>query len=543
MDEPVEQLTVDQVKNAYHSFRVEVNSKEGVVQRAASAVGSLRPRSSEEEIKTRQQSLDEKKERIDNQRRISGLQLGPSIQVSDRKVSEQLDAEKFILFRLLTTGEYRRLITPAAAAKVVGLRWAREVFPDGVNGPNLQVKDFDGNLLPEGFIQEVGNNQNLRDQTGRRREFYLRVAKDPKLFKLREQVYRTEIFHLEPEEYEDLVAEAVLKKISDLRNRDLGYGENEAASKGLEMEIYKKDNLTQPGVRINLEAMQELGVPVTYDGCRELPLPWSVSMRDQLRALYEMIKAGVIPVEYSINFHLNFGGADWHEGLEDAFVLQQIIDASGMMNAASLRPVKLNNGSDIGIYLQGYGEKELIERVVSPRGQPVRIRMNGVLELRHFQQRWADSQITVINSELPEEDKNWAYKRELWSMFRDLNNIGAMVEAATASIRLKTGKSSDPERDTELARVWEIAKLRNLELADKFKIDDAKALYADIKKDGKDARKLETRFSKLRWEVVKMVKNSGKPDAEGNVSDITAEYRGLVKEIKTKVRSIEHQSD
>jgi hypothetical protein len=318
--------------------------------------------------------------------------------------------------------------------------------------------------------------------------------------------------NIDQSEYERRVAETIRKMVRKIRDGDARASVGEVSTKGLEIEVGPKGNYLDTKILNRLDSMQQLGVPVTYDWGRELPMPYSISMRDQLRAVYEMRRCNVIPKDHLMNFHLNFGGCDWHKGIPDAMILRQIIDSANLLNSTCAAPTPPTESDPPGLYVNDGGRrKQLIEdRPSGPSGLPVAIRANGVLETREH-----------------------GYEENFFKLVKDLSTIGALVEAASASVRLQSGRSTEEIRDTKLANVWGWVRAENMRILKSAGVDEAEYFYDQVERYKEDTFRIERRFAVLRWECVRQAKEK---------AGFVNEYKKVLIEARKRVRAIERES-
>lgn len=153
---------------------------------------------------------------------------------------------------------------------------------------------------------------------------------------------------------------------------------------GLELEIinynFSNDDVSEAAKLKSkkIDALQEVGLPITYDALREVPLPYSQSVHEQLKAFLYLLHAKIIEgSDDHIGVHLNIGG---FKRLDSNFyVLQQMVSAAGLMEEEIdpldfFHPLYENNE---------HWAKPLYEwDLKSPRGLPFKVRRNGVIEFR-----------------------------------------------------------------------------------------------------------------------------------------------------------------
>ncbi len=507
----------------------------------AQEVGAVRPAATLSEMIERRNSLSNYRHAHNE---ISMRKTGkpwrmPEIRPSDRSYKGELKPEYLVMMRLLTTGEYKKEISTSLAGELVARRWGKEIFVSEQNEPNFDVKDLSNNVLPRELIERLDKDETL-DNVQKRAAFVKAILNTPEYLAVRRQIFGEEIKKMRPEEWDILVADAVGKLIAKLRKKDDKSGKGEKVTKGVEIEILQPKGANFVKILPRLDAVQDLQIPVNYDGVREFPLPFSASTRDQLRAIYEMIKSGVISEGYGMNFHINLGGANWRNGIPEALEMLQICDAALLMNVNQL-PVSQSDGKEPGIYwTHAESRKPLVEDSYHVRGMPIKIRDSGVLELRWMGPVGGVSWRMLIaeRDKVSDSKKKELLDQEFREMARDMINIGAISEAAAAHIRLETHKSIDPEKDIQLAQVWEWAKLENRSLIDKYskkyRLKDTQRIYDDVRTYDIRAPDLEDRYAVSRFNFI---------DASKKNPIFRKEYKGILREVRKRVREIQREDE
>jgi hypothetical protein len=495
-------------------------SKQVSIETASNSVSDIRPDATEHEIAGRSLELKRKWEAIKKEQNKRVVEIRPSGKV----ILEQLKPELFTLTRLLISREYRRRTSNIKAAGLVVQRWAREIFSDDQDLPNLTFTDSTGNALPTELIMNIHKDPDLDTLAKKREKLCNSFLNNPEFSDIKREILDVEIKKLTQTEYETLIPEAILKEIRRLRRKDKLAQPRDTLTTGLEIEIEAPQDPRVTKIK-NLNRRIALtdkfgGVPVTYDGVAEMPLPYSFNIRDQLRVLYELYKLGLIPPDYNVGIHFNSGGnVDWGRGVSDALELMQICYSADILGSSRyyIEDEFLNN-ENRRVVNNGWGRKPLFEfNQDGPAGFPIVIRDNGNLELR-FNSHTADF-----------------YKES-----KDLVTTETMLEIAAASLRLNQNVSTNVSKDKAMADVWTYIKTENRKLLSEQRNGElAERVYSFTDYGGNAERDYGTllwktlRFSALELRIKEQSRGSLEKDT------YLYRYQELCREARRRVRLIQ----
>ena len=466
------------------------------IQRAAFAVGELRPDATPAEKMQEEDLLNWRKGHFeehfishqipkDNKEPYQILPIECLITENDKRISEKLEPEGLVLMRLLVTGDWKKKFDKPTAGTLILSRWTKGIFPDDQKGrPDLNYRGYGKYEFPAELISEVCSMESTLQ--GRRRAFKIAIASGPKYADVRnKQLWGVEFKHLPVDEYSQVAAAALIKEVNGIMDKDRTNGVGLATiTCGLELEM---ESRTKDIGRKDIDSLRRLGIPVTYETVafgREIPLPYSSSL-GQVRAIFELFKMGIIGGETNVNLHINLGQLGKVID-EDIFVLNGLIMSGDLVKSSSKW---VNNPKDKPLIYNEYSRKPLLSGDLNgPRGLPFLQRLDkSTLEFRGGYILTGESFIKFA---------------------RDLTAISAMGEALAAFRRLKWGESGDNlEQDTQLAKVW-------VELKENFRqeaennIEGYKDFEVEYAKDGNSMVDLEKKYALVQSKILNSVKNA-----------------------------------
>lgn len=104
---------------------------------------------------------------------------------------------------------------------------------------------------------------------------------------------------------------------------------------GVEIELgrptaFRKNSAENREYLDAVDGLQLLGVPVTYDALRELPLPYSSRASEQLKAILSLMQAGILRPDHKFRFQVTTGNfrGDLHEHLRDIYTIPLILEVA-----------------------------------------------------------------------------------------------------------------------------------------------------------------------------------------------------------------------
>lgn len=346
------------------------------------------------------------------------------IKIPNKEIAEVVDPEYFLLLRELVTGEYKKKLTEPVyvhyARALHAENWAYSLFRED-GSLNYSAFETERIIMDSAVLDRIVSSTTDIEQ--RKKLFVEEILSNSDFWdRWKENIMLT------TDEYEKIVSKVLWDEISLRRERDttprfshvnLTYGlELELLPNTLSTELTRQEIAQQ----INeIDSLQSLGVPIGYDGIRELSLPKSISSRDQLRVIMELVKSGFIKPEQRVAVHINTGGLKLDEKL---FLIDLVLIASDIFsyNEHLNRPTVTED-----LYKRLLFENSSND---SRRGFPYSCRLHGVVEYR----------VT------PTDAVNWP------AFIRGVETFACAVEALAGYQRVQDGSSD--QTDLRLAGLW-----------------------------------------------------------------------------------------
>ncbi len=132
-----------------------------------------------------------------------------------------------------------------------------------------------------------------------------------------------------------------------------------------------------------IDGLQNLGVMVDYDSLREVKFSKSRHAKDQLRAMYEMVRFGAIVEQQTIGIQINIGGFEDPIGL-----IPDLIVAHMMMSSTNdFGETRIGLGKDLRL---PENSRKVLSQTLPHKIKtiPIRVRENGVVEFRGVYKKW-----------------------------------------------------------------------------------------------------------------------------------------------------------
>jgi len=256
----------------------------------------------------------------------------------------------------------------------------------------------------------------------------------------------------------------------------------------------------------NIDSLQAVGLPVTYDALREVPLPKSASTHEQLKAFLLLLHSGLIESDNTVGIHLNIGGLKRLDS--NLFLLQYMSKAAGLFQdsidaSREFHPLGDENK---------HWAKPLYENNSdSPRGLPFRIRNNGVIEFR-----WGKTSDNYMKTA------------------KGLETFVYACEAIAAWQKVADHDPDVTEKDRQLASVWDRMKARALTQLEAYNIPGAQ--YDHFETNAEICADIESKIMNrvATWDSAGGLSQRNKERnaiRRGAMYDILREGRGEVKQI------------
>ncbi len=241
----------------------------------------------------------------------------------------------------------------------------------------------------------------------------------------------------EPEKFEALLREVFTKELAHIaekiEDRRLG-----KLTFGIEVEVIGAAKVKQVK---EIDALQDLGFPISYDGVREIPIPKSNTTHEQLRTLYYLIKAGYIKPEQRIGIHFNVGGIPRLD--ENMFLLDQLINGANVFQETIVPSNAIHVDSHAAKPLYEDHDPYFSENSGILAGMPFRVRSSGVIEFRWFP--------VIADPKLKHPEKTFS-RVPFRSTVKGVESIELLLEAVRSFQLVETGRGN--KTDKKLAQVW-----------------------------------------------------------------------------------------
>lgn len=308
------------------------------------------------------------------------------------EMSEVLELDWMIFIRLLLSGEYHRLTVQDILSTHFHSFASLAINDQGEVSD--EAEDSQGYLLPipknfPPIISDLSEIEKYRSKLVR----YWLTAPTAECRYLRERYTKTNVATLDAQTYQELVIRNILKHLETQRRKKghelLREHQIITRTTGIESEIPPQPNVMRQ--KLTGVALGAAGVPVTLEPstrvAQEVSLPKSTSPREQLAALQELYKMGMIGKDQQIMLHITYDKLG--EVIdEDTFLFFEGMLMADLMNTSSIirnrisgvDPYKPQKESGDGEWT---GRKSLFaNNEYFARGFPFRQRKNGSLELR-----------------------------------------------------------------------------------------------------------------------------------------------------------------
>lgn len=276
----------------------------------------------------------------------------------------------------------------------------------------------------------------------------------------------SEISALSDEQFPDLAAKAILDLVITERKKRghpvlTSQTEGQSITTGTEIEISNVDwsRPLLPSEEVEqtnrIDSLLQLGIPITAEPnfrtpIREIPLPYS-SAQDQIRAIFNLYRTGVLESKQRLFLHLNIGNLgnkidDDVFLLHDALLMSQALGSTDRFDSDNRVTPILYPEMTVG-GAQPYevsGRKSLFPNdPASPKGLPFKQRDDGkTLELRYGFE---------VHGEIRKVDGS-IQKSNLSRSVRDSANLLAMCHALQGSRATASGKTDWVSE--ELSSAW-----------------------------------------------------------------------------------------
>jgi len=322
-----------------------------------------------------------------------------------------------------------------------------------------------GTLLASGswkasFLSEYFG---IKDPQEIEKRFGQQTKCNAKLRKMREDLGENEFLNRVSRYLDGMLNQAVAKEDKYKFGR-LTVGLELEVVRGLVAEflhVYKNTKNTQAK---RIDSLQEVGLPISYDALREIPLPKSTSTHEQLKAFLLMFQSGLIEADNFVGIHLNLGGLRRLDS--NLFLLQYMSTAAGLFQE------KINPNREfhpLGEENRHWAKPLYEGDYSSSWGLPFVVRPNRVIEFR-----W-----------LGECSNYMKYAKGLETFVYACEAI-----AAWQKVNDKYLNVTDKER--QLASVWDRMKSQALSQFQTYQIDGAK--YDYFEQDAEKCAALESQI-------------------------------------------------
>lgn len=312
------------------------------------------------------------------------------------EMSEVLELDWMIFIRLLLSGEYHRLTvqdilsTHFHSFTRLAINDKGEVSDEAIDSQGYFLP------IPKNFPPVIDNLSEVEKYRTRLVKYWL-TAPTAECRYLRERYTKTNVATLDAQTYQELIIRNILKHLETQRRKKghelLREHQIITRTTGIEAEIPPQPNVMRQ--KLTGVALGAAGVPVTLEPstrvAQEVSLPKSTSPREQLAALQELYKMGMIGKDQQIMLHITYDKLGEIID-EDTFLFFEGMIMADLMNTSSmLRTYKFDSNAYRSQKELSDGEwtgrKHLFaNKDYFVKGFPFRQREDGSLEFRfpHF---------------------------------------------------------------------------------------------------------------------------------------------------------------